>query len=615
METIKLKIYKEEWLSDALKRDGIESKRKNPEFIPSNIILDKTLPGLGATHMELHSGRPSIIIEPNVPVILGKAEGNKNWLAVWEKCTPKQVEKYLTSTVKDKKLICTPESFSKIRKAANNLGINIYKDYFCLMDECEKYIQDVDYRTRITQPVYDFFKFDRKALVSATPLPMTHPKLEEQGFTIWKVMPEYDYKKDLELIVTNSYDATVRRKLESLVDSPCICIFLNSTDGINKIIHSLQLTDYRVFCSKKSENKLKERDFENVSENLELPLAKYNFFTCRFFSALDIKLPVKPDILMLTDLNEAKHSIIDPFTEAIQIYGRFRNKFENDRTFNSFTHITNVSQQLPVKSHEDVMGMIGEFEITHQSLKQRHETATDKYRKQAIWEDIKNVRYADLLDENGEINYFSVDNLYNEERVKAYYLSGVSLLNAYKATNHFNITYSPAIEPVSGDTLLILRKAKSATEKRKILTEQLEKLYQSYEDNSTINLEFFLEILSKEDEGEYMIEAYQKIGKLGIETASYRKTDIDKIVQKYDKEVLRFLPKVLADIKAEFELNVPIEKEIIKARIEGIYGKHKIQYTVKLKTIEDYYFTKESHSSKPYKYTLTHKRADLDWPE
>ena len=73
-----------------------------------------------------------------------------------------------------KKIITTPESFYKIRKAAEELNINIYKTFFCLFDECEKVTQDVDYRRKISQPIYDFFKFEQKAFVSATPLLMSH---------------------------------------------------------------------------------------------------------------------------------------------------------------------------------------------------------------------------------------------------------------------------------------------------------------------------------------------------------------------------------------------------------------------------------------------------------
>ena len=42
------------------------------EEIPSNVILYKTLTGIGATYSEIKAQRHSIIIEPNVPVIIGK---------------------------------------------------------------------------------------------------------------------------------------------------------------------------------------------------------------------------------------------------------------------------------------------------------------------------------------------------------------------------------------------------------------------------------------------------------------------------------------------------------------------------------------------------------------
>ena len=613
METIYVPINKDEWLSDAIKRENKELGIKKNEFIPSNIILDKTLPGLGATYMELHSKRNSIIIEPNVPVILGKIEENEDetWLAVWYKCTESQIKKHLQSSAKYKKIICTPEGFRKIRTAANKVNINIYKEYFCLMDECEKFVQDADFRKRITQPISDFLKFEGKAMVSATPLPMRHPELKMQEFIKYKVKPEYDYKKDVELIVTNSYDKTIREKFNSLTDSLCVCIFLNSTDGINKIIHSLELTDYKVFCSEKSVEKLKEREFENVSENLELPLAKYNFFTCRFYSALDIKIPTMPDIVMLTNLNEAVHTIIDPFTEAVQIYGRFRNKSENGNTFNSFTHITNVNERLSVKTEAEISDIIREFEITYQTLKKRHSNAIEEHKKQAIATDIAAVTYKDLLDEYGDINHFAIDNLYNEERVKGYYTSAEKLLEAYTKTEHFNITYTNAIEHIGEDDILRIKKSKTDIDKRKKITLLLDALYQSAKEDSSLDKTPYLEILKKEEEGEYTIEAYQKIGKNGLEEANYTKRGIDSLVKKYDKEIHRFLPHVLKDIKAEFELNVPIEKEVIKPKIESIYHKYNIKYKVKLKTIEDYYIATQTNSSKPYKYTLKSLKPKL----
>ena len=46
--------------------------------IPANTILYKKLTGLGATYGELKADRHSIIIEPNVPVIICKCDDSKH---------------------------------------------------------------------------------------------------------------------------------------------------------------------------------------------------------------------------------------------------------------------------------------------------------------------------------------------------------------------------------------------------------------------------------------------------------------------------------------------------------------------------------------------------------
>jgi hypothetical protein len=51
----------------------------------------------------------------------------------------------------------------------------------------------------------------------------------------------------------------------------------------------------------------------------------------------------------------------------------------------------------------------------------------DEFKKKAILEDMGSLKYQDLIDERGEINPFSVDNLYNEERVRSYYQSAEAL--------------------------------------------------------------------------------------------------------------------------------------------------------------------------------------------
>lgn len=112
--------------------------------------------------------------------------------------------------------------------------------------------------------------------------------------------------------------------------------------------------DYKVFCSDKSVKKLKSMKLHHTYDHLKLPLAKVNFFTSRFFSAVDVKINKLADILVLSNYKQAVHSMIDPFTEAIQIQGRFRNKLDGDRRYNSLTFITNTNDKLKVKSDKEI---------------------------------------------------------------------------------------------------------------------------------------------------------------------------------------------------------------------------------------------------------------------
>ncbi len=603
MKVIEVILKKGEWLLDVLNRIG-------HKMIPSNTILNKTLTGLGATHSEIHSKRNSIIIEPTLPVILGKLNDNENLEAVYEKCTPHTIKRYLEMDIPYKKIMTTQESFHKIRKAASELNINIYKEYFCLFDECEKLTQDVDYRRKISQPVYDFFQFEQKAFVSATPLFMSHPKFEEQGFQMIKIVPDYDYKKHMELIVTNSYYKRLRIVMDNLRDSKHICIFFNVTDGIGDLIENLGITDYKVFCSQKSVDKLKRRGLTSAYEQVNYPLAKYNFFTCRFYSALDIHISKnKPDILILTDLRTAQWTMIDPFTEAIQIQGRFRKRGNEDVTYNSLTHITTVNPDLRVWSKEEISDRVEQFTANYNLLKEQHDAEVNKIKQQAIHEDMKNLKYADLIDERGEINPFSVDNLYNEERVRGYYLSGEALRQAYLDTGFFNVTYSNVTECVGDDDLEKLNSTKQAIEQRKQLVQLFVRIDEwfmngkiSYEDKEQL-----LGQLRKQPECDYILNAYNKIGKDAIAFAEYKKSLIDKKVKEFDKSEAfrrRFALDVLNAIKAEFPLGIYLPKQEIADKLRLIYQEFGVDWKVTQTTIEDYYDCHVSNSRKPCSYML-----------
>ena len=592
-EVIPAIIKKGQRLFNALKSIGHDN---------INVILDKTLTGIGATYQELHAKRHSIIIEPTLPVIHDKAYGKDEILPVYENCKVPDVKRYLQrAEVKYKKVLTTPESFWKIKNACEELKWNMYNTFFCLFDECERLTEDSDFRRKITMPMKDFFQFKGNAFVSATPLEVSDPRFE--GFQRIKITPDFDYKKPLNLIVTNSYDYSVRQLLlEHLVNSSRVFIFLNTTNGIEKIVNSLGIEGQsKIFCSEKSVKKLKKKGYTNVASLYSEPIAKYNFLTCRFYSALDIILKVKPDIVMLTNLYEAEHSMIDPYTEAVQICGRFRKEIDGS-TFNSITHLTNVRNTLKVKTDEEIDIELEEKLKTYEGLQARYNETTDATRKKAIIDDINRLglaEFATKLDDGLlEIDHFAIDNYYNNERVKRYYLSGNALREAYEGTNHFTVNYRNVFLAVGDSDRLELKELPTFMERCKLMVDKLNKL------QDDPDRDFYINILKQEKDGELIIEAYEKLGVEVLANKKYQRADIKKELDKYNTELLRFSSMVVQEVKEAFPLNVSMPQEDIKNQLQDIYKRYGIDYKVRKNTIEDYYDASPSYHKKPYTYTL-----------
>ena len=118
IRTVKLDIRKGEYLSDALRRHGKEN-------IPTRVILNKVLPGLGATYCEIMSPRSSIIIEPNVPVIVGKMGKHKNLLGIYRGVKTDEVARHIRKYPGCCKIMVTPESFWKVKQAMEDEGIDM----------------------------------------------------------------------------------------------------------------------------------------------------------------------------------------------------------------------------------------------------------------------------------------------------------------------------------------------------------------------------------------------------------------------------------------------------------------------------------------------------------
>lgn len=499
--------------------------------IPTNTILYKKLTGLGATYGELKADRDSIILEPNVPVIKGKCKAPKhakdNLMGVYENVTVDSIVKYLQAC-KEKhiKLLSTPESFSKIKAAFEEIDRDIYSTCYLLFDECHKIVKDVDYRENITLPFDDFFMFENKGLVSATPLDFTDPRFFKQKFQIMEVQPNFEYVQPLNLYHTNNVLQELKKRIGN-IEKP-IFLFINSTETIYSIMNKLDILEQStVFCAYNSVKNLKDKKFSQVYSDWDAAkMNKYNFLTSRFFNALDIELNFQPEVFIVTDVTMATQSIIDPFTDTIQIIGRFRNGIA------SANHITNTDYKFQVRSKAQLKFRIKVFEENYKMLKAYYDNATSDELRDAVKAILNNHPLTPLLNIDGTKNWFKIDNYLAENLVQGYYNSFDELVKNYKQCKSFKLNYESTAYKLS-DTERLKRENKSLSikAKRREIVEQLEMLKG---DETSIAMEHKRELIRTDA---FIVQAYDELGKAKIEELKYSHPKIREamILKKYNE--------------------------------------------------------------------------------
>ena len=524
--------------------------------IPSNIILDKTICGCGATWLEIHSKRNSIIIEPNVPVIIGKEQQHKNIIGVYgDKITEKEIAGKIKAQTGYVKIMTTPDSYFKVKKALKFLKASPYKDYFILLDECEKIVSDVDYRQNITLPIDDFFLYEGKAMVSATPIIIDDPRFVKYGFKIIKVRPAFDYKQLLELKPTNNVSAMVKRTVGKLDPDVPICFFYNSIKGIEDLISVMKIgADANIYCSTNAAKELKKDGYKNVYDNVtdkdgKSTLVKYNFFTSRFYSAVDIELDYKPVVIMITQAyktfgGKTPYTFIDPETEAVQIAGRFRNGVKR------LIHITDTNPNTTYQTKDALSKFFAEEHSYFLKLLELKRQAVDDGQKHLIKQAIERVDYFKdgFVSQQGAINYFRYNNAYIDERLKMLYSSPARLNKAYRRCGAFTVLSEAEYAIYTEEDRKILMNKKGPKAKQiELLNDILKK---SIASSNFYDLAFIDEL--KKQYALYVeaigLLGFNKVKQLGFADSAVR-TAVK--AEKFDKQIKD--PIVIEDVYQTFE--------------------------------------------------------------
>ena len=576
--------------------------------IETNTILKKTITGIGATYSEIKAPRHSIIIEPTKPVIYGKTTNiqhkKDNILGVFEGVYQTTIIDYIEESIHQKrwiKIMTTPESFKKVQDAFDNLEIDIQHDgFFLLFDEIHRTIKDSNYRENITIPMDFFFGCKDKAIVSATPPKVTVEKRLKE-FQIVTLVPDFDYKKDITLYATNNVLQRTRELLEELkTDNKPLFLFVNSASIITSMMNQLGVSNQSaVFCSSKSVENVKSKNFQSVYEQWDNKnMAQYNWLTSRFFSALDIEIAETPNIIILTDCFSADYTMIDPYMDAVQIVGRFRNGV------GKIYHISNFNKSIPVKSKEELKSIIKSMNEVYKYLKTMSKTAPTENQRNAFLDVLHIVPYTQFLKGDGNVDPFKVDNYLNIETIRSLYNDSQRLLNAYKECNFFNVSYKH-IKYIYGDfeRLKIEKNSTSTKERRKEIVTQLEQLGTCYtETDCQLKRELkFVDSL--------IVEAYDILGKEEIERLDYSHSKIKAalILKKHQQE--KHSTDTIDLINASFQPHHWYSSKVIKSKLIEIFSELNISTKgVTAQTIKEYFEAVDKRTKSKRGYLLINTR-------
>jgi len=415
----------------------------NPNEWLSNIItrlpyglIDKQITGIGATHLELHSKRNSIIVTPtralalnkmrNKFLYVGSKEGNK-------KSTSKdEIKQYLNNPrIRYKKILVVADSIDKVIQAIQENNEDVYRGYFLLVDEIDTLQSDNHYRPILSRVIDHYFKFklQRRALLSATVREFTHPKLEVEPLTT--IQSDVPLRRNINLFHTNNINSLLANKiLEVIKEYPSdkILIAYNSVLNILQTIKLLPKEWHKncaILCSEASRDEAGNY-LCTLTRTNQLP-RKINFMTCSYFAGVDME----DRYHLITVSNSDKVYSALPYNKITQIYGRCRipdgilsdtiiynHKKKPLRNLGTYRDILSKKAQKVIDLlkaantlKEKDRDLIDLFDRIHKVI---IEKATERLFEQQSFELTR-----ETIDKELEISYFNIDALY--EKMEAYY--------------------------------------------------------------------------------------------------------------------------------------------------------------------------------------------------
>ena len=473
------------------------------------------------------------------------------------------------------KIVVTYDSFPKVIEwiKRNNFELNNYK---LLVDEFHLILEDMGFRYRAIDTLMSNVRyFNHYTFMSATPIN------EEFLTSMFKELPYTEiewntlrYIRPVKISTTNVYTATVKlinkflnndlvledkngnnTKVEELY------IFLNSVVGIKQIIQSsdIEEEDIKIVCADTIRNKYTMSNL--VINKITDPNAKINFFTKKGFQGCNL-FSNNGLVVVLSDGKKA-NTIVDIETTLYQIAGRLRTNKDFDNVFKHIIwHI--YSERKNVKSAKDfeeyMIKNTEESQTVINSFNKLNKEEREVYAKRVDIDDL--VCYYDKEDDKflySELKekYFR----YNFKLVEFIYSNGLNIRESYLKSG-----YSPKEYKMGKLEETLLKTITKVGFK-----ELLQKYIELREEPGTSEVLILIDQFNREHP--LFKEAYDKLGKAGINTCSFVEKRIKEKLYATDDKTLDVVYRNFYDKVGE---NIFISNKKAKDLLIEIYAKFKI---------------------------------------
>lgn len=332
-------------------------------------IINKTITGLGATTLELMTPkRNSIIVVPTKTLAYSKvltannAKGDNYAMYIGSPIGEVKSNINLTS-VRDyvrakgsddvNKFVVVADSLPMLLNYLSQLDIDVYSDYFLMVDEIDTLQSDSSYRSRLEVVIDHYFKFDfnNRAVVSATIIPFSNPLFAQEPYLkiVWDKQPV----RKIHLLYTNYAEDAAINEINNLlqITQDKILVAYNSLDGIFNIIDQLDIPkkECGILCSERSSDKVTyyKDDSEGAIDKDGNLLKKVTFMTCAYFAGTDIQ--DRCHLITISSKNTAYTYL--SVNKMTQIAGRGRNGNISET----------IIYDIPAKKEYDRFGNIEEY--------------------------------------------------------------------------------------------------------------------------------------------------------------------------------------------------------------------------------------------------------------